>query len=231
MIDNSGLEKANDAVKLWIETKNDVYFTQIYNAYRNLLINYVKRIVHDDDVAKDIIQDTFVSVVRNIHQYDPIRGKFSTWIYNIAKNSAFAHLNVEKKQDTIRDNGSKFLYNVSGLQTSEKSQDDEPKEQFIDNSVPSETKDDEDMFKNIMQITLQEIANLTDKYRDFVYDREIRGLSYEEIAIRYDTKLNTVKSKIRIGREIIAEKVFSYLKESGIDPESLPNVVKNSKWQ
>ena len=87
------------------------------------------------------------------------------------------------------------------------------------------------MFKNIMQITLQEIANLTDKYRDFVYDREIRGLSYEEIAIRYDTKLNTVKSKIRIGREIIAEKVFSYLKESGIDPESLPNVVKNSKWQ
>ena len=231
MIDNSGLEKANDAVKLWIETKNDVYFTQIYNAYRNLLINYVKRIVHDDDVAKDIIQDTFVSVVRNIHQYDPIRGKFSTWIYNIAKNSAFAHLNVEKKQDTIRDNGSKFLYNVSGLQTSEKSQDDEPKEQYIDNSVPSETKDDEDMFKNIMQITLQEIANLTDKYRDFVYDREIRGLSYEEIAIRYDTKLNTVKSKIRIGREIIAEKVFSYLKESGIDPESLPNVVKNSKWQ
>ena len=231
MIDNSGLEKANDAVKLWIETKNDVYFTQIYNAYRNLLINYVKRIVHDDDVAKDIIQDTFVSVVRNIHQYDPIRGKFSTWIYNIAKNSAFAHLNVEKKQDTIRDNGSKFLYNVSGLQTSEKLQDDEPKEQFIDNSVPSETKDDEDMFKNIMQITLQEIANLTDKYRDFVYDREIRGLSYEEIAIRYDTKLNTVKSKIRIGREIIAEKVFSYLKESGIDPESLPNVVKNSKWQ
>ena len=231
MIDNSGLEKANDAVKLWIETKNDVYFTQIYNAYRNLLINYVKRIVHDDDVAKDIIQDTFVSVVRNIHQYDPIRGKFSTWIYNIAKNSAFAHLNIEKKQDTIRDNGSKFLYNVSGLQTSEKLQDDELKEQFIDNSVPSETKDDEDMFKNIMQITLQEIANLTDKYRDFVYDREIRGLSYEEIAIRYDTKLNTVKSKIRIGREIIAEKVFSYLKESGIDPESLPNVVKNSKWQ
>lgn len=231
MIDNSGLEKANDAVKLWIETKNDVYFTQIYNAYRNLLINYVKRIVHDDDVAKDIIQDTFVSVVRNIHQYDPIRGKFSTWIYNIAKNSAFAHLNVEKKQDTIRDNGSKFLYNVSGLQTSEKSQDDEPKEQYIDNSVPSETKEDEDMFKTIMQITLQEILNLTDKYRDFVYDREIRGLSYEEIAIRYDTKLNTVKSKIRIGREIIAEKVFSYLKESGIDPESLPNVVKNSKWQ
>ena len=231
MIDNSGLEKANDAVKLWIETKNDVYFTQIYNAYRNLLINYVKRIVHDDDVAKDIIQDTFVSVVRNIHQYNPIRGKFSTWIYNIAKNSAFAHLNIEKKQDTIRDNGSKFLYNVSGLQTSEKLQDDELKEQFIDNSVPSETKDDEDMFKNIMQITLQEIANLTDKYRDFVYDREIRGLSYEEIAIRYDTKLNTVKSKIRIGREIIAEKVFSYLKESGIDPESLPNVVKNSKWQ
>lgn len=231
MIDNSGLEKANDAVKLWIETKDDVYFTQIYNAYRNLLINYVKRIVHDDDVAKDIIQDTFVSVVRNIHQYDPIRGKFSTWIYNIAKNSAFAHLNVEKKQDTIRDNGSKFLYNVSGLQTSEKSQDDDPKDQYIDDSAPSETKDDEDMFKTIMQITLQEILNLTDKYRDFVYDREIRGLSYEEIAIRYDTKLNTVKSKIRIGREIIAEKVFSYLKESGIDPETLPNIVKNSKWQ
>lgn len=231
MIDNSGLEKANDAVKLWIETKNDVYFTQIYNAYRNILINYVKRIVHDDDVAKDIIQDTFVSVVRNIHQYDPIRGKFSTWIYNIAKNSAFAHLNVEKKQDTIRDNGSKFLYNVSGLQTSEKSQDDDPKDQYIDDSAPSETKDDEDMFKTIMQITLQEILNLTDKYRDFVYDREIRGLSYEEIAIRYDTKLNTVKSKIRIGREIIAEKVFSYLKESGIDPETLPNIVKNSKWQ
>lgn len=231
MIDNSGLEKANDAVKLWIETKNDVYFTQIYNAYKHLLINYVKRIVHDDDVAKDIIQDTFVSVVRNIHQYDPIRGKFSTWIYNIAKNSAFAHLNVEKRQDSIRDNGSKFLYNVSGLQTSEKSVEDEPNEKYVDNSAPSETSENEEMFKTVMQITLQEILNLTDKYRDFVYDREIRGLSYEEIATRYDTKLNTVKSKIRLGREIIAEKVFSYLNESGIDPESLPNIIKNSKWQ
>jgi RNA polymerase sigma factor (sigma-70 family) len=231
MIDNTGLDRVNTAVKLWIETKDDVYFTIIYDAYRNLLINYVKRIVHNDDVAKDIIQDTFVSVIKNIYQYDPVRGKFSTWIYNIAKNAAFAHLNLEKKQDVIRENGSKFLYTVSGTQTSDKSQEEDTTERYIDNPNPIEPKGNEDMFKIVMQLTIQEILNLNDKYRDYLYDREIRGLSYDEIAIRYDAKLNTVKSKIRIGREIIASKVIEHLSQSGIDIETLPPIIKNSKWQ
>ena len=71
------------------------------------------------------------------------------------------------------------------------------------------------------QRALQEIMTMSDTYRDFPYDREIRKLTYEDIANKQGIKMNTVKSKIRLGREIIKSKLIDYGNSIGIHPDSL----------
>jgi RNA polymerase sigma factor (sigma-70 family) len=225
MIDNTSLEKTNKAIELWIETREDRYFTIIYNSYQSLLLHYVKRIVHDEDIAYDITQEAFVSVFKNIHQYDPSRGKFSTWIYNIAKNAALSHINHETKQKNLRENLSRNLYNKARAEVTDEGSDNFTIIEKHTGSLENNTLSINNDFKNLVQITLQEIMNLNDKYRDFMFDREIRNLSYEEIATRYSVNLNTVKSKIRLGREIIMFKLLQYVKDSNIDTEALQSII------
>jgi DNA-directed RNA polymerase specialized sigma24 family protein len=54
-----------------------------------------------------------------------------------------------------------------------------------------------------------------------MFDREIRGLSYNEIAIKHNLLINTVKSKIRLGREIVKFQLIEYAESIGISSESL----------
>jgi RNA polymerase sigma-70 factor (ECF subfamily) len=39
-------------------------------------------LLHEQD-AEDVVQEVFVYVFRNLHQYDPQRGSFATWLYTI----------------------------------------------------------------------------------------------------------------------------------------------------
>jgi len=39
-------------------------------------------LLHKQD-AEDVVQEVFVYVFRNLHQYDPARGAFQTWLYTI----------------------------------------------------------------------------------------------------------------------------------------------------
>jgi len=39
-------------------------------------------LLHQED-AEDVVQEAFVYMFRNLHQYDPARGGFQTWLYTI----------------------------------------------------------------------------------------------------------------------------------------------------
>ena len=49
--------------------------TSVYRLAYSLLL-------HEQD-AEDVVQEVFVYVFRSLHQYDPARGAFQTWLYTI----------------------------------------------------------------------------------------------------------------------------------------------------
>jgi RNA polymerase sigma factor (sigma-70 family) len=206
----------NNSLELWLSTNDDTYFKDVYSQYYNGLFRYVHRIVRDEDIAHDIVSDTFCSVLQNKSQYDSQRGAFSTWLYNIAQNAAFAWLNQEKKQDKIREGSSNHIYHIRGIDTIEG--EDEVSEELANESFDVEL---EPLLGILHQRIIYEIQGLSDVYRDCVYDREVRGLSYDVISRRRNLNINTVKSKIRLGRDIILRNIVSYMKEIGIEPQSL----------
>ena len=51
-----------------------------------------------EDIAQDVLQETFLKIWKKIRQYDPEKGKFYTWAYRIAKNTA---LNTLRKSNPL----------------------------------------------------------------------------------------------------------------------------------
>lgn len=69
-------------------------FGLIVNRWNKRLISFAYKIVHDVDVAKDVVQDTWVAAYKNMAKLNDA-GKFSSWIFRLTHNKA---IDVIRKQ-------------------------------------------------------------------------------------------------------------------------------------
>lgn len=82
-----------------------VAIKQLYQMYAPALNGIIKRIIKYDEIAEDVLQDTFVKIWKSIGQYDSSKGRLFTWMANVAKHMAIdqirskAHLNAIRTDD------------------------------------------------------------------------------------------------------------------------------------
>ncbi len=74
-------------------------FGELLTRNRNLVVNYLSRMVVNRAVAEELAQDVFVRVYRSRQTYEPT-AKFSTWLYRITTNVAFNHFRDEKRSQS-----------------------------------------------------------------------------------------------------------------------------------
>ncbi|WP_316766914.1 RNA polymerase sigma factor [Pedobacter frigiditerrae] len=60
----------------------------LYRMYAGSLMGIISRIVKFDEIAEDVLQDTFLKIWKSIGQYDASKGRLFTWMANLAKNKA-----------------------------------------------------------------------------------------------------------------------------------------------
>ena len=60
----------------------------LYDNYSSALYGVIHRIIQDDEIAEDVLQETFLKIWNNFNQYDPGKGRLFTWMVNIARNMA-----------------------------------------------------------------------------------------------------------------------------------------------
>ena len=58
---------------------------QIYQQYAQRVYKFLMSLTGDEDVAEDVLQETFYQAIKNIHKYDG-SCKITTWLCAIAKN-------------------------------------------------------------------------------------------------------------------------------------------------
>jgi len=73
----------------------------IYDKYSGALFGVILRICRNQALAEDVLQETFVKIWENIGSYNADKGRFYTWAYRIAKNTA---LNAVRKSDILIQN-------------------------------------------------------------------------------------------------------------------------------
>lgn len=96
---------AEDVLVAELKSADPLAIQKLYKMYSGSLNGIITRIIKYDEVAEDILQDTFVKIWKSIGQYDSSKGKLFTWMANVAKNLAIdyvrskAHLNLGKTDD------------------------------------------------------------------------------------------------------------------------------------
>ncbi|MEL6981553.1 MAG: sigma-70 family RNA polymerase sigma factor [Actinomycetota bacterium] len=136
------------------------------------------RLVTDPSLAADIDQEVLVAVARSIHQFEG-NCRFTTWLYSLTRNVAVSQLRRQRPTGPL---ASDDLLGHSDVRRM--------------SSLVSERRDVHDA-----------IAELPSPFRDAVILRDIRGLSYAEIAKRQGVTINTVRSRLSRGRALLANRV------------------------
>ena len=159
-------------------------FTELWDTHIDSLRAYIKSRMKnlDDFYVDDICSRSFEKAFRQIRSYDPARSRFSTWLMNIAHNTAVDTVEQENRShkryvsiDQDRSAGSA----VGSIG----SEDDTPLESIIR---------DEDQVQ-----TEKYIDGLPELYRVIARMRRVDGLQYTEIAEETGLPLNTVRTRIR----------------------------------
>ncbi|MBQ0735525.1 RNA polymerase sigma factor [Aquimarina celericrescens] len=69
-----------------LQNKDSRALSAIYDRYSGALYGVILRICKNEEVAQDLLQETFLKIWQKSYQYDPKKGKFFTWSYRVAKN-------------------------------------------------------------------------------------------------------------------------------------------------
>ncbi len=173
-------------------------FAVLIRRYEPKLQVYVAQIVGTAEDARDLVQESFIRVWSNLHQYDP-RFRFSTWLFRIAHNLAIDHLRRRRQP-------------VVSLELGE---DDEGDEIRLDPADSRRGPLGDLENRELAGALGREIAELPESYRELITLRHFIGLSYNEIAELKRLPLGTVKNKLFRAHSVLREALREYLGSVG----------------
>ncbi len=77
-----------DLLILQMQQKNEKAFERLYTMYSEAIYGIIYSIVLEETIAEEVLQDSFIKIWDNSEAYDVKKGRFFTWILNIARNTA-----------------------------------------------------------------------------------------------------------------------------------------------
>jgi RNA polymerase sigma-70 factor (ECF subfamily) len=82
-----------------LQRGEDAAFDELLSRYKRAVVNFCYRLLGNADDADDAAQEVFVRVYQRIGDFKP-RGKFSTWLFALARNACIDRLRYQKRHPT-----------------------------------------------------------------------------------------------------------------------------------
>lgn len=79
-----------------------VSFEKLVTLHQDRLFTFLLQMVGNRQDAEDVAQESFVKAYQHLANYDG-RARFSTWLFAIAKNTAYNHLRRRRPHQPIED--------------------------------------------------------------------------------------------------------------------------------
>ena len=74
------------------QKKDVAAFEQLHSMYAENILGVINTIIQNPERSEEICQDVFVKIWDKASNYNPSKGRFFTWILNIARNAAIDEL-------------------------------------------------------------------------------------------------------------------------------------------
>lgn len=155
-------------------------FAEIYNSYKAMMYDRAMSILHNNSLAEDALQESFLKIAKNISKIsDPKCSKTTSFIIIIVRNTCYDILRNEKFDNTIQ----------------------------ID-SEDCIMPDIEDVFSQFGVGRIAEIIDgLDEKYRDALILKYLHGYSYKEIADLLDITQKNAEIRVYRARTLLKERL------------------------
>jgi RNA polymerase sigma factor (sigma-70 family) len=146
----------------------------LYDHYSGALYSVVLRVIRNEDIAQEVLQDAFLKIWAKIETYDSTKGRLFTWMLNVTRNLA-----IDKTRS-------------KEIGKSKKTDDLDLLVNRVDNKNNSELYVD--------SIGLKEVLNRLPEDQKFVIENlYLKGYTQSELAEEFNIPLGTVKTRTRLG--------------------------------
>ena len=159
---------------------NNRAFDELINRTQTGIFSYIIFIVHNQEVANDIFQETFLKAITNLQmrRYTPT-GKFNAWLIRIAHNAIMDWYRRQKTKQIIDTNDDFDIASMSDRDLMETSS--------------------EDLMANaqVLRDVKSMIDFLPEPQKEVVMMRYYQNLSFKEIAAITGVSINTSLGRMR----------------------------------
>ena len=175
-------EKINEVELLILAKNGDLEaFEKILYTYEKPIFNYLYRLVRQKQDAEDLTQAAFIKLYKSLKFIDPDKN-FKSWLYKIATNTAYDWFRKKKRQaELLVPEAEEYL------------ETNQAEEAYYEVETAFELEQALDQIKPVYKSVL------------LLYYKE--ELSYQEIADSLGLPINTVKTYIRRGKQILKIKL------------------------
>jgi len=168
----------NELIEL-LQKGNKESMENLYQNYSAALYGIILPIIKQEEIAKEILQDTFVKIWEKSSSFDQEKGRLFTWMARIARNTAIDHLR------------SKSFKNGQRLDTSCAPYDLENKTQT------QMTLSDSGL--------LNTINKLDKKYKDVLFTIYLHGFTQKQTSEQLSISLSTVKTRSKTALKLMSQ--------------------------
>jgi RNA polymerase sigma-70 factor (ECF subfamily) len=191
----------DEQLMLAFKTGDARAFSTLVSRHRGPVYNFIFRYVGHRQRAEDVLQETWMKVVRGSGQWQPT-AKFTTWVYTIARN-----LCVDSaRKESFRQ--------ADSLDAPVGANDERTRGELVTDEA-MQVPDRAAHNVRVRPLIERALSSLPDEQREVFLLREYQGIGFKEIAEVTGVNENTVKSRMRYALEGLRKR----LGELGVDGE------------
>lgn len=99
------LRLSEDKLIEGLKNMDGTAMSALYRMYSDSLYRVISTIVVIEEVAEDLLQETFIKIWKSFKQYDPGKGRLYTWMARLARNLSIDYLrSVNYRNFTVSEN-------------------------------------------------------------------------------------------------------------------------------
>ena len=159
-------------------------FSSLYRRHQAALYRFALRMTGNAWASEEIVQDVFMTLMRDPRKYDSTRGSLGGFLYGVARNRVMKHLERLPREIPLEEKNEDGT--GSGIV-------------LKDLATPASWAEKREQLEQVRAAVL----DLPAEFREAVVLCELEELSYEEAAKLAGCPIGTIRSRLHRGRALL----------------------------
>ena len=160
----------------------------LYDRYARVVYSFALRIVGDQQVAEELLQEVFFRAWQQGGTFRANRGTFITWLLSITHNMAIDEVRKRRRRP-------------------QKSENDDPEAALAGVADTGQDVEEEVWLGTLRETIEAALATLPPAQREAIELAYFRGLTQREIAAQLGEPLGTIKTRMRLGMQKLRDQL------------------------